>query len=256
MDLVSCWGITAGVPNMNSSHYTKTRRLIPETPDDRYAGHLIHPAKPTTVTEGQCIGRENELDLVRIALGLDENWKGSKDRGLYRAGCQRMRLEGPSGRGKRSIVLEVARRTALPLYEMHGHAGMSSEDLVLAIVPRASDDGHEGSHLVIQASPLATALLWGGILYFDAIHRAPVRALTPLASLLGGRMTLYSGLTGLQLTARPDAAPFIFFCSLDSSESYNLPGFIEQRTLPILELEPLRKDNYDNLLGKLSSTHK
>lgn len=236
---------------MNNPHYPKIQHLTSNAQDDRYSGHLIHPSLPSPIGDEACIGREKELELIRIALGLNENWQVSQSEGLHTVGCQKIRIEGPSGVGKRSLVLEAARRTALPLYEMQGHADMSPEDLILAIVPRASESGQSNIPLVLQASPLATALLWGGIVYFDAIHRAPEKALAPLASLLDGRMALYSGLTGLQLKPRPDAAPFYFFCSCDPSETINLPAFFEQRSLPRLKLNPLEVSKKKELLGQL-----
>ncbi|MBW2638165.1 MAG: AAA family ATPase [Deltaproteobacteria bacterium] len=175
---------------MNSSHYNKTKHLIPKVPDDQYARILIHPAQPSLVSDEQFVGRIEELDLLRIVLGLDNRWQPSPPTNSRLAGCPRVRLEGTSGRGKRSLVFELARRMGLPLYEIQGHADMSPEDMILAIVPRASTKNDLNPRFCLQASPLATALLWGGIVYFDALHRAPEKALAPLASLLDDRTTL------------------------------------------------------------------
>jgi hypothetical protein len=228
-------------------------------PDSRYAGHLIHPASPSKLGNDQCIGREKELELIRIALGLygkDNKWLDFGFGGPFKPGCRRIRLEGPSGRGKRSLVAEVSRRVGLPLYEIAGHADMSPEDLVIAIVPRPSGATAQAPPLALQASPLTTAFLWGGVAYFDGLHVAPEKALSPLISLLDGRMELYSGLTGLLLTPRPDAAPFYLFCSWDPSGSYALPAFIEQRTAPRLTVGQLAVGHTKSLLGTLAPVDK
>lgn len=230
-----------------------TQRPVPDQPDDRYWGHRIHPASSLDTRMGTCVGRDQELELLRVCLGFDREWRVARDRRLHDSACQRVRLEGAAGTGKRVLAREVARRALLPFYEVQGHAGMSPEDLVLAIVPRDTRPGNRGTPLSLQASPLATALMWGGVVYFDALHRASNNALAPLASLLDGRSTLYSGLTGLHLTRRPDAAPFFFLCSWDPSEGHQLPAFLEQRTLPKVTLKPLAPPVLRLLVGSLSA---
>ena len=114
----------------------------------------------------------------------------------------------PPGVGKNEIVYQLARELAasenLPFYSIQGHEEMTPEDLSLLVVPDQSK-GLEMT-LRLQASPLATALVEGGLFFFDEINRVPGRALSPLASVLDDRRSLYSAITGITIRPRNDEA--------------------------------------------------
>ena len=226
-------------------------------PDSRYAGHLIYPSNPSPKLDPMIEGRDKELEFIKDTCGLNEKWEIIPDKSIFRNSFPRIRFEGPSGAGKYSLILKVANETQLPLYEIHGHKGLSPNELVLNVVPKATKESRgEGVPLILKASPLTTALLWGGIFYFNGIHRTSENALAPLASLLDGRNSLYSGVTGLNLKPRPDAKPFIFFCSWDPAELSGLPSFIDQRTLPKLVLQQLHSDIVKHRIIKQVSSSK
>jgi MoxR-like ATPase len=152
------------------------------------------------------------------------------------------RLEGAPGLGKNEIVYELARRLRMPLYIVQGHEELAPEDLALLLTPDAGGAEYgDAMPLRLRASPLATALHEGGLFFFDEINRVPERALSPLASVLDGRQYIYSAMAGMNIQPKDEKAKanFRFCCALNPSLSnagHVLPEYIEQRTLPVIEV--------------------
>lgn len=221
------------------------------------SGVFMHTAKVEKPPECKFIGRETELNLCRAAFGISpEGTFDSEMPPLH------FRLEGPPGVGKNEIVYEMARRLAesegLPFYSIQGHEEMTPEDLSLLIVPDPGATGYLQFRL--QASPLATALYEGGLFFFDEINRVPERALSPLASVLDRRCSLYSATTGVTIRPKDDVAKsrFRFCCALNPSLGMAgkgaLPDYIDERTLPAIKvgypsLDALREILTQNLIS-------
>ncbi|MFF1615689.1 AAA family ATPase [Amycolatopsis sp. NPDC058278] len=216
-------------------------------------GKPVQLARPVRVPQRSFVGRESELNLCKMAWGIDLFSNRFVDSDLPPFN---FRLEGPPGVGKNEIVYEVARQTGRPLFIIQGHEELTPEDLSLLLVPAARrqaepsdpdsyevmEDDRPGD-LILQASPLATAIIVGGLCFFDEINRAPERALSPLSSVLDDRVALYSAMTGMFVEPQDDDARrgFRFCCALNphmTSSGRNLPEYIEQRTLPRIKMEP------------------
>ena len=201
-------------------------------------GQPIHLAKPTMLPDCDFIGRCLELGYCETAWGIDplsyELIETSKP--LH------FRLQGPPGVGKNEIVYEIARRLGLPLYTFQGHEEVTPEDLAIHLVPeRGAGSGGE-IPLILRASTLATAIHTGGLFFFDEINRVPERSLSPLASVLDSRLYLDSAMTGLRIAPRDNQArkSFRFCCALNPGVGgwqANLPEYIEERTLPVIEVD-------------------
>jgi len=221
-------------------------------------GKPVQLARHARLPERSFVGREHELHLCKMAWGIDHltnRFVDSELRPLH------FRLEGPPGVGKNEIVYEIARQTNRPLYIIQGHEELTPEDLSLLLVPAArrqieSDDPDDSSgeyetieegdglgDLILQASPLATAIIVGGLCFFDEINRVPERALSPLSSVLDDRVALYSAMTGMFVEPQDADArkSFRFCCALNpamASSGHHLPEYIEQRTLPRIKIAP------------------
>jgi hypothetical protein len=185
------------------------------------------------------VGRQRELQMCRVAWGVNREGTGLLDD----APPLSFRLEGPPGMGKNEIVYELARRLGMPLYVVQGHEEFTPEDLSLLLTPDTQSGYGDGTGLTLRASPLATAIRKGGLFFFDEINRVPERALSPLASVLDGRQSIYSAMTGIEIVPRDEdaRARFRFCCALNPSLSdagHVLPDYIEQRTLPAIEVLP------------------
>jgi hypothetical protein len=201
--------------------------------------HEIYLADPPPVPPNPFIGRKNELALCKAAWGVDPKRNELKTEGVYPL---HFRLHGAPGLGKNEIVYELARQLRRPLYILQGHEELTPEDLVLLLVPDATNAHSNSMPLVLRASPLASAIYEGALFFFDEINRVPERALSPLSSVLDGRQYIYSAMTGLSIHPKDEEAreTFRFCCALNPSLSqagHVLPDYIEQRTLPVIQID-------------------
>ena len=208
------------------------------------ARYEIRLSEPFKVPQTPFVGRDQELELCGAALDVSKDGTHLLDApdGLP----LNFRLVGPPGSGKNEVAYEMARRLRLPLYIMQGHEELTPEDLVLIVAPEPGSELDRNASLVLRASPLATALITGGLFFFDEINRVPQRALSPLASVLDDRRALYSALAGIWLDALEDqdrdrsGLPrrnrFRFCCAMNPRVG-ELPQYLEQRTLPAIEID-------------------
>jgi len=180
-------------------------------------GHEIHLADPVKVAESVFVGRRKELDLCRAAWCV-----ATSERKGYQLKTDgviplHFRLQGMPGVGKNELVYELARQLRMPLYVIQGHAELTPEDLALLLVPDADASRSQSVPLVLRASPLATALYKGGLCFFDEINRVSERALSPLASVLDRRQSIYSAMTGISIGPSDDISrsTFRFCCALN-----------------------------------------
>ena len=204
--------------------------------------HQVMLADPVDVNEfaaSNFIGRKEEISLCMAA------WNYSSDGGKLLKDSftpLNFRLEGPPGVGKNEIVYQMVKSLKKPLFIIQGHEELTPEDLALLLVPDAFEAGYGNSKLMLRASPLATAIYLGGICLFDEINRVPYRALSPLASVLDSRLSIYSALAGIHIKPKdPEAARNFRFCcalnpALSEAGSGVLPEYIDQRTLPAIQI--------------------
>ncbi len=195
-------------------------------------------AEPVSLPERTFIGRREELALCRVAWGINaggNSFMNSDTPPLH------FRLQGAPGFGKNELVYEIARKLKKPLYIIQGHEELTPEDLALLLTPDPANAYSGDIPLTLRASPLATAIYEGGLFFFDEINRVPERALSPLSSVLDGRQSIYSAMTGIHIGPKDEEAKksFRFCCALNpglSQAGHVLPEYIEQRTLPVIEI--------------------
>jgi hypothetical protein len=207
-------------------------------------------AEPAEAPTRRFVGRDEELQMCRIAWGVSPDGTQLMDDGRPPLS---FRLEGAPGMGKNEIVYEIARRVDLPLYIVQGHEELTPEDLALLLTPDPEAAYGDAVPLTLRASPLATALHEGGLFFFDEINRVPERALSPLASVLDGRQYIYSAMAGMNIGPRDDEARarFRFCCALNpalANAGHVLPEYIEQRTLPVIQIEQPSFDDLRTIL--------
>lgn len=199
--------------------------------DDVY---LSPPASFPKEAGDAFLGRDRELSLCRAAWGIASDGKSF----LSNAEALNFRLEGPPGVGKNRIVYELCKGLNAPFFSVVGHEELTPEDLAVVVIP----DSAERSRFRLRASPLATAVLVGGLFFFDEINRAPPRSLSPLSSILDGRRSVYSAILGRNLEPIEDETriPFRFCCALNpegtSASLSGLPEYVEERTLPVIKV--------------------
>lgn len=214
-------------------------------------GVTIQLAPELEMTDQEFVEVDGYLPELAAALNIHVPAEGPW---VLREGSSSLspRLVGNPGVGKTELGLEVARRVnrgrtdadRVPVYLMQGHEELTPEDLALLLVPDPHRTLRKGPGFIFRASPLATALLVGGIVLFDEIGRVPERALSPLSSVLDGRRALFSASAGVWIKPRDEAARrrFRFIATMNPTNGVGvgaLPDFIAQRTLPILKIRAL-----------------
>lgn len=211
--------------------------------------HTVYLAQPADPEPCEFKGRKQELELCLASWSVDPKTFQMNYLGTPLHFC----LEGPPGVGKNEIVYELARRMRRPLFMVHGHEDITPEDLALLMVPDVTLSGSSTIPLVLRASPLATALYLGGLVFFDEINRVPERALAPLASVLDVRQSIYSSLAAIFIRPKDEEAKrqFRFCCALNpelSRAGHDLPDYIRQRTLPVITIERFQPQELVNIL--------
>lgn len=140
-------------------------------------------------------------------------------------------LVGPPGVGKNHIVYELARLTGKQLWIFQGHEDVRADEL--SCEARESDDPARKIDYIL--APPATAMVEGGIIFFDEIGKMRPGALAPLASLNDERRSLFSLLLGDDIRAHPG---FRFIAATNSVDlsAEGLPEFIRSRLRPVIEV--------------------
>jgi len=190
--------------------------------------------RPAVAHDDELVGRDHECRMVLAA------W-------LPQPGAPPMAplLLGEPGVGKNRLVYELARMTRKALYVLQGHEDITAEDLACAV--RFSDDPERKMDYVL--SPLATAMLHGGIAFIDEIGKLRPRALAPLASVLDDRRYLDSTLLGERITAHPG---FRFVAATNAVDlgREGLPDFVRSRVRPVIEVGYPEREEVDRIVRR------
>lgn len=145
------------------------------------------------------------------------------------------RLLGPPGIGKTTLAMAAARRREQPLYINQCTSDTRPEDLI--VTPVLAESGRIAYH----ASPLATAMIEGGVCVLDEGNRMNEKSWASLAPLLDHRRYVESIVAGITIPAHRD---FRVCVTMNEDEStYEVPDYILSRLQPTLTLDfPSRDD--------------
>ncbi len=138
------------------------------------------------------------------------------------------RLIGQPGIGKTTLAYAVAKALGREVYIFQCTMDTRPEDLL--ITPVISRENKIAYH----ASPLATAILRGGVCILDEGNRMSEKSWASLAPLLDRRRYVESIVTGLKIEAHPD---FRVCCTMnDDASTYEVPEYIQSRLQPQIEI--------------------
>lgn len=140
------------------------------------------------------------------------------------------RLIGEPGVGKTTLACAVSRKLGRDVYIFQCTMDTRPEDLLITPVIA------EGQRIEYRASSVVSAIIRGGVLLLDEGNRMPERSWASLAPLLDGRRYVESTLAAIKIHAHPDFR--ICVTMNDDASVYELPGYIQSRLKPKIEIAP------------------
>src|SRR5215470_12472749 len=169
--------------------------------------HLAHPDELSV----QWVGQE---ELMRQLLAA---WMVIHEQDLP----MNPRLLGKPGVGKTTLAYAAAKRMGRDVYILQATMDTRPEDLL--ITPVIEGEGK----LRYVASPLATAMIVGGIAILDEGNRMSEKSWASLAPLLDNRRYIESIVTGIKVRAHPN---FRLVSTMnDDASTFELPEYIHSR---------------------------
>ena len=154
------------------------------------------------------------------------------------------RLLGKPGVGKTTLAYAAARRMGRDAYILQATMDTRPEDLLVTPVLESA-----GS-LRYVASPLATAMIQGGIAILDEGNRMSEKSWASLAPLLDNRRYVESIVAGVKIRAHPQ---FRLVATMnDDASTFELPEYIHSRLQPQIFIDfPERDEEYQILRENL-----
>lgn len=140
------------------------------------------------------------------------------------------RLIGEPGLGKTTLACWVGRKLSRDVYIFQCTMDTRPEDLLITAV-MGEDRGIE-----YRASSVVSAVVRGGVLLLDEGNRMPERTWAALASLMDDRRYVESALAAVKVHAHPDFR--LCVTMNDDTSVYELPGYIQSRLKPKIEIVP------------------
>jgi MoxR-like ATPase len=157
-------------------------------------------------------------------------------------------LVGEPGVGKTRLAYQAALRTGRDLYVFSGNDDVSAQELAASVV---SSGGSGSLRFEYVLSPLATAMVEGGVCLIDEIGELRPSALAFLLPLLDGQRSFYSPLLGERITAHPR---FRFVATMNHTDplaaTLHSNHKLTRRLRPVIEVGPFSPDEIRLLVGR------
>jgi MoxR-like ATPase len=138
------------------------------------------------------------------------------------------RLIGDPGLGKTTLACAVAKQSGQDVYIFQCSMDTRPEDLI--VTPVITED----RKIEYRGSSVVSAALRGGVLVLDEGNRMPEKTWASLAPLLDGRRYIDSAIASIRINAHP--AFRMCVTMNDDNSVYELPGYIQSRLKPKIEL--------------------
>jgi MoxR-like ATPase len=151
------------------------------------------------------------------------------------------RLLGKPGVGKTTLACAAARELELDIYIVQATMDTRPEDLL--VTPVLDPTGG----VRYMASPLATAMVRGGVCILDEGNRMSEKSWASLAPLLDHRRSVDSIVAGITIHAHDD---FRFVTTMNEDAStYEVPEYIHSRLMPQIYIDFPEEDEEREILA-------
>jgi MoxR-like ATPase len=189
---------------------------------DKVQLHLAHPDELAV----EWVGQE---EVMRQLLAA---WLVINDKDLP----MNPRLLGKPGVGKTTLAYAAAKRLGREVYILQATVDTRPEDLL--VTPVIEGEGK----LRYVASPLATAMVRGGVCILDEGNRMSEKSWASLAPLLDNRRYVESIVAGIKIRAHP---LFRLVATMnDDASTFDLPEYIHSRLQPqiLIDFPPYEEE--------------
>ena len=198
---------------------------------------LTEPFALTEGDDGEFVGRAEELRLLLTG------WIARPGKPPFAP-----LLIGEPGVGKTRLAYHAARLSNRDLYVFSGNDDVTAQELAVSVVS-SGDSESLGFEYVL--SPLATAMVKGGVCLIDELGELRPHALAFLLPLLDGQRGFYSPLLGERITAHPR---FRFVATMNHTDplaaTLHSNHKLARRLRPVIEVGEFSPEEIRLLIGR------
>jgi MoxR-like ATPase len=199
---------------------------------------LLHePYAPPEEGDGEFVGRIDELKLLLTG------WIARPGKPPFAP-----LLIGEPGVGKTRLAYQAARLSGRDLFVFSGNDDVTAQELAVSVVSSGDSDNFRFEYVL---SPLATAMVQGGVCLIDELGELRPSALAFLLPLLDGQHSFYSPLLGKRITADPR---FRFVATMNHTDplaaTLNGNHKLSRRLRPVIEVGEFTPAEIQQLIGR------
>lgn len=198
---------------------------------------LHEPYAPAEEADAGFVGRTDELKLLLTG------WIARPGEAPFAP-----LLMGEPGVGKTRLAYQAARVSGRDLYVFSGNDDVTAQELAVSVVSRGDSDSLTFEYVL---SPLATAMVLGGVCLIDELGELRPSALAFLLPLLDEQRSFYSTLLGERITAH---ARFRLVATMNHTDplatTLHTNEKFSRRLRPVVEVGELTPEEIQQLIDR------
>ncbi len=198
---------------------------------------LHEPYAPPEEGDDEFVGRTDEMKLLLTG------WIARPGKAPFAP-----LLIGEPGVGKTRLAYQAARLSGRDLYVFAGNDDVTAQELAVSVVSSGDSENLSFEYVL---SPLATAMVEGGVCLIDELGELRPSALAFLLPLLDGQRGFYSPLLGKRIEADPG---FRFVATMNHTDplaaTLHSNHKFSRRLRPVIEVGEFSPEEIRQLIGR------